>query len=137
MLQYLETRKFSTIPNREPSKPRVSIPREKIRLHLCGTVTVSASVHPCAPSVPFELLACRPNPSCNNFRHRQHVGKPASRDVTSLQPGQQWVNAIDQALQSSIGFLFFASSRSLNSVTRLQLSSLYLLRKAEDSSPAH
>lgn len=40
-------------------------------------------------------------------------------DVTSLQPGEQWVNAIDLALQSSIGFLFFASPRSLNSESRL------------------
>jgi predicted nucleotide-binding protein len=40
-------------------------------------------------------------------------------DVTSLQPGEQWVNAIHQALQSSIGFLFFASSKSLNSESRL------------------
>ena len=77
----------STIPNREQnphqkirsSKPLVSIPREKNSATPVRAVAVSASVHPCAPGGPFELLACRRNPSCNNFRHRQHVGKPAGR----------------------------------------------------------
>jgi predicted nucleotide-binding protein len=36
-------------------------------------------------------------------------------DVSSLQPGESWDSAISEALQSSIGFLFFVSSRSVQS----------------------
>src|SRR6516162_3105832 len=42
-------------------------------------VRVLGSVHLCAPGARFELLGCRRNPSHNNFRQRQHVGKPAGR----------------------------------------------------------
>jgi predicted nucleotide-binding protein len=36
-------------------------------------------------------------------------------DVTDLRPGDSWSSAIFEALQASIGFLFFASPRSLKS----------------------
>ncbi|MET0396690.1 MAG: TIR domain-containing protein [Longimicrobiaceae bacterium] len=36
-------------------------------------------------------------------------------DVSNLQPGEQWQSAITQALNSSIGFLFFVSPRTLQS----------------------
>jgi predicted nucleotide-binding protein len=36
-------------------------------------------------------------------------------DVTHLQPGESWANAIAEALASAIGFVFFVSRRSLES----------------------
>src|SRR5450755_1028009 len=36
-------------------------------------------------------------------------------DLANLRPGEQWNVAIERALQSSIGFLFFVSPKSLRS----------------------